>query len=365
MDTDLERKVLRGLHLEWELAVAGLPPPLRRQMPRPLFRLADIRALGLWSPGKREITICRALARKGPWDDVREVLRHETAHQLAHILEGPSGRPHGPAFVRACRLVGARPEAKVRQTPLHEHIAVQAQAPGGDPIRRRVGKLLALAESANPHEARAAMRKAQVLMHRHQVERLSAPEEPEFLSAFLGTPALRHAREAYFLANLIQDFFFVEGIWVPAYVVAQERMGRVLEVSGEPHHVEMAGYVYDYVCRFIARQWSEAAARNAGRGTRRSDFAVGVIEGFRGQLAAPPPDHAAGGHLVVLKDPRLATYLRQRHPRRRRIARGGGSQDEQAFAAGWERGRRLILARGIARRGTTIAGQLPPGEESS
>jgi hypothetical protein len=360
MDLDFERKVLRGLHLEWELAVMGLPPSLRRQMPRPLFRLADIRALGLWSPGKREITIRRALAEAGPWDDVREVLRHETAHQLAAVIGGPDSTPHGPAFARACRLVGARPEATMRQIPLHARIAAQAQAPAGDPIRRRVGKLLALAESANPHEARAAMGKAQALMRRHQLERWSSAEEPDFLSAFLGAPSLRHPKEAYFLANLLQDFFFVEGIWVPAYALAQERMGRVLEVSGEAHHVEMAGYVHDYVRRFIARQWAEANGRDAGHGARRSDFAVGIIEGFRGQLAVPPQDPEPAGRLVVLRDPRLAGYVRQRHPRRRSISRGGGLRDEQAFDAGWRRGRRLILARGIARHDTSVARQLPP-----
>lgn len=361
MDADLERRVLRGLHLEWELAVAALPAAVRARMARPIFRLADMGPLGLWSPSKREIAVQRRLAAAAPWDDVREVLRHETAHQLAAVLEGPGQAPHGEAFARACRLLGARPEASMRHTPLHARLAAEARTPEEDPLRRRVAKLLALAESANPHEARAAMVKARELMRQQRRERLAHPQPLEFVSAFLGAPALRHPQEAYVLAHLIQDFFFVEGIWVPAYVVARGRMGRALEVSGEAHHLEMAGYVHDCVRRFIERQWRET--RGAGRGRRRSDFAVGVIEGFRRQLDAPAPGAPEAGALMVLKDPRLDAYLRQRYPRRRRFSRGGGQRDHQAYAEGWQQGRRFVLARGVSRRETAPGGRLPAPED--
>ncbi len=113
----------------------------------------------------------------------------------------------------------------------------------------RIKKLLALAESSNAHEAEAAMMKAHELIAKYNIDLINTNERREFMSIFLGKPALRHWREDYHLAGLIQDFYFVQGIWVPAYVVDKEKMGRVLELSGTARNLKIAEYVLEFVRR--------------------------------------------------------------------------------------------------------------------
>jgi hypothetical protein len=345
-----ERRILTGLCHEWELAASELDAPYRRRLRRPLFRLADMpHRLGQWDPVKREICLNRHLACKHPWDEVRDVLRHEMAHQLAQMVLAADGQPsHGPAFQQACLMLRADPAAAAGRRPLHARVARQ-EARGGSPGHARIRKLLALARSDNAHEAEAAMLKAHELMARHHVAMLAEDPARIFVSVFLGEPALRHFKEAYFLANLIQDFYFVQGIWVPAFVVAKERMGRVLEISGTPANIAQAGHVFAFVRAHIDRRWRALKAPQRLTRYQKSDFAVGVIEGFRAKLqrGQRPRILPAERALVRQTDPRLSAYLQERHPRTSRIQRGRGGWDPDVYHHGRKVGEKMVIHRGI------------------
>jgi hypothetical protein len=267
---------------------------------------------------------------------------------------------HGPAFQRACLMLQADPSASAARRPLRERLR-DCDGKGDGRIRGRIRKLLSLARSANVHEAEAAMVKAHDLMTRHHLDALQL-EQRHFVSLFLGEPALRHFREAYFLANLLQDFYFVQGIWVTAFVVAKGKPGRVLEIAGTPANVEHAAYVFDFIRRFTDRQWS---AYRKGRRLKRfqqSDFAVGIIEGFRGKLEKALAETASPQTLALVKagDPQLNRYLHHRHPHTRTIQRGGGRQDPSVYEDGRERGRKLVIARGIHHNAGRSRRRLPP-----
>ena len=357
-----ERLVLIGLSHEWDLSAGDLSPEYRRRLRRPLFRLADMAdRLGVWDPLKREICLNRRLAVSHPWDEVRDVLRHEMAHQLAQTLLGGGGQTaHGPAFQEACLMLRADPSATATRKALHARIAARCTQTE-DPLRQRIRKLLSLAQSRNVHEAEAAMRKAHALMARHHITTLETDPARSFTSVFLGRPALRHFKETYFLANLVQDFYFVQGIWVPAFVVARGKMGRALEISGTPVNVSQAGYVFDFVEGYVERRWQDM--RKGRRLTRhqKSDFAIGIIEGFRHKLEKEqlPDCRPHQKALVRQPDPRLTDYLHQRHPRTSRIQRGG-RQDQDIFRRGFKAGEEMILHRGIAGASRNSGRKLPP-----
>ncbi len=360
---DRERRVLAGLACEWELAAAELEPRYRQRLFRPLLRLSNTPGrLGQWDAAKREISLSRPLALEHPWDDIRDVLRHEMAHQLAETLLAADGQPpHGPAFHQACLMLRADPAAAGGR-PLHKRLA-EADPASADPRYGRIRKLLALAQSRNAHEAEAAMLKAHELMARHHITTLTRDPRRTFVSVFLGPPALRHFKEAYYLANLVQDFYFVQGIWVPAFVVAKEKMGRVLEVSGTPANVAQAGYVFTFVNRHIDRRWDEMGAHRRLTRYQKSDFAVGIIEGFRQKLEREqlPTTPAAERALIRLSDPRLSAYLRQRYPHTSHIRRGGGQRDLDIYQRGRQFGEQMVIHRGISDRSGKVKGRLPRG----
>ena len=235
---ELERLIVQGLACEWDEACAALDPLVRGRLRRPLFALKDlVRRWGSWSRDRQEISFSRALVLNHDWGDVRDVLLHEMAHQLAdQALDGLNDPPHGPAFHTACGMLGADPG---RPGPSRLSGDASSIAANGDTDRdtRRIRKLLRLAGSPNRHEAEAAMLKAHELMARHTRTMIATNSSRAYMSVFVGEPALRHARSCYHLAALLRDFYFVLPVWIPTYVVPRGRMGRVLEISGMPKNV--------------------------------------------------------------------------------------------------------------------------------
>jgi len=219
---------------------------------------------------------------------------------------------------------------------------------------RRIHKLMALAESRNPNEAEAAMAKAHELIAKYNIDMLESAGTRDFVSAFAGEPALRHPRQDYHLANLLLDFYFVEGIWVPAYVVGKGKMGRVLEISGTAHNVEIAGYIHDFVKAFIGMQWARYRRREGLSHYRQTDFAVGIIEGLRAKLEAQQENRRADSRtsaLVKVQDPQLRAYLAYRYPHTTRFARVASRQDDRVIEDGMRTGREMVISRALKERG--------------
>ncbi len=349
---ELERRILYGLSCQWETFLWDLDMPIKKAMQKPLFSIRDMNGkLGCWLGDEREIRLSRNLVMNHPWDSVCEVLRHEMAHQMAdQIFRARHEKPHGPAFQRCCRLLRAEPRASETYPTLRERLAGNSADPR-DKIMSRVKKLLALAESSNTHEAEAAMMKAHELISKYNIDLIRANERREFMSIFLGKPALRHWREDYHLASLIQDFYFVQGIWVPAYVLDKEKMGRVLELSGTVRNLKIAEYVFEFVRRYIDSRWLEYKRGKKLNRYRKTDFAVGVIQGFRDKLETQRYESASGETLVTdlvsARDPLLREYLKYKHPRTSSIRRKMSKQDEEVRLDGVGIGRELVISEGI------------------
>ena len=348
---ELERRILYGLSCEWERAIWILEPPQREKMRAPLFSLRDLNGRwGTWSGERREISLGRQLVLNYSWASVREVLLHEMAHQMAEeVLGGGEETSHGPGFQKACHFLRANPKASDRYEPLDDRISQESHG-AEDRILVRVKKLLALAESPNRHEAEAAMAKAHELISRHNLDLLRTQKEKEFISLLVGKPALRHFVEDYALANLLQDFYFVRGIWVPCYVPEKEKMGRVLEINGTIPNVRIAGYVHDYVERFIQMKWKEYNPAGALNRYRLSDFAQGITEGFRLKLESKEEDWKKKEETFALirkEDPLLNRYLAYRYPHTAMIKTGGGGQDPRVRRDGKRIGKDLVISKGV------------------
>jgi hypothetical protein len=361
--TALEELILTGLAAEWESARRMLDPRVAQQLKRPLFALRDGETQwGTWSGERREISLSRKLAFGYGWDAVREVLFHEMAHQLAaevfRVLDEPA---HGPVFRKACGLLGANPAASGDYSPLSDRLEDALREPR-DPHLRRVQKLLALAGSANRHEAEAAMIKAHHLIARHAIEAVGSQAPREFLSIFVGRPALRHSRFDYLLAALLQDFYFVLPMWVPAFVMERRKMGRVLEISGTPRNIRTAAYAAGLIRRAVCEEWAQRYHEAHKRRWPALDFAVGVLQGFRSRLEAGMADGAAAADafsLVRKGDPQLAAYCRRRYPHTVGVYRSAPRQDRRLLAAGREIGKRLVLSEPLVQIGPG-GGRLPP-----
>lgn len=356
---ELERRILHGLAHEWSQALEYAAPAQREAMDPPIFSVRDFKTrLGHWSPRRKEICLNRNLVMNHPWYAVLEVLRHEIAHQFAHQVFGAFGEPpHGPAFQKACRILRANPEATGSYPPLDERI-LEKNANEKDKILSRVKKLMALARSQNRHEAEAAMAKAHELIAKYNVEIIERDEERRFVSLFLGKPALRHTRDVSFLGGLLMDFYFVKCIWIPCWVIEKCKMGRVLEITGTAQNAKIAAYVFDVVRRYIDSQWNKYNKKGGLTLHRKTDFAEGVIGGFREKLesqrsvkTASQKAGVSARALAKFEDPQLDRYFSYRYPRVRKYSQSAANLDFGVLNDGWKSGRKLVLSRGIEETG--------------
>jgi hypothetical protein len=352
---DFERRVLHGLCCEWERFALELRASERKGMVQPLFAIRNLKGRwGTWSSERREICLSSDLVHNHPWDAVREVLLHEMAHQYAEeVLRGGGEPPHGESFRRACRLLRANSEASGRYATLDQKLAdPDPQEENGIP--GRVRKLMALAQSTNPFEAEAAMDKAYELIRKHQLDLIPSSTQKDFVSAFVGEPALRHFQEHYLLANLLQEFYFVFGVWVPTYVLGRGRMGTVLEVTGRIQNVKMARYVHGFVMHFIESRWKEYTRHRKLNRYRKTDFAAGILEGFRRRLeerARPREQEDAGLVPIEAEDGELTEQIAYRYPRLRQVRGRPLRRHEGVHRDGIDIGRNLVLHKAIETRG--------------
>ena len=353
---ELERRILHGLVCEWESAGWILSPSNREKLRKPLFSIREMHSRwGYWSGEKNEICLSRNLVLNHSWDAVREILLHEMAHQFAgQVLGAGTIPPHGPKFKRACYLLRANPSASGSYRPLDEVVSHDSTDPE-DKIMVRVKKLMALAQSKNQHEAEAAMAKAHEFIEKYNVDLLARNENRHFASVFVGSPALRHFREDYHLSNLLQDSYFVFGIWVPAYVMEKRKMGNVLEISGTLQNVRIASYVYDFVKHFIDSQWY---AYNKDKGLnryRKTDFAVGILEGFRSKLELQTEKKKkikSRLALIKIQDPLLEKHMNYKYPRTTTVRGKALRKDKHVLKDGISVGKGLVIFRGITQKET-------------
>ncbi|BCS95945.1 hypothetical protein DSLASN_15770 [Desulfoluna limicola] len=351
LSAELERRLLHGLHLEWESARDCNPDPRIRSLIPPLFALNEARGtLALWNSKRREISFSSHFLSHHPWDAVREVLLHEMAHQAAsEIFHAKDEPPHGPSFRSACDILGANPKASGSYPNLRERLAMDT-ASSDDAITQRIHKLFALAQSSNPHESEAALSKARLLMEKYRVDTLDARTPlDEYTTIFLGKPALRHHRESYALANLLTEHYFVRCIWAMACVLDKEKMGRVLEVSGARSHVLMAEYVYHFILNTIDRSWQEIEREGGNkRGRyRKSDFAEGLVQGFSQKLRAEKEKRDTSLLPVLVEDPVLEAYIGRRYPRVVTRTRRVRHADAHLISKGKEAGKRMTIRPGV------------------
>ncbi|MFZ3045555.1 MAG: DUF2786 domain-containing protein [Desulfatirhabdiaceae bacterium] len=351
MQSDIEKRILHGLSIEWNLASWRIQPDLRKKMKKPLFILWDhSRRLGYWAFDKQEIGMNRQFVLTHSWNDIREVLLHEMAHQLTtQGFEARHEPPHGQTFRKACQILKADPRASGQYVPLSRQI-LTVEADQTDKTRLRIQKLLALAESSNIHEAESAMMKAHELMAKSEMEIIRQNHQRDYYSVFLGNPSLRHLREDYSLVHLLRDFYFVRGIWISAYVLEKGKMGRVLEISGTARNIQIASYVYEFIRRFIDVEWLVYNKNKKLTLHRKSDFAYGILDGFRAKLEkeAGSSDHSKPTRsLVPTEDSQLMQYISIRYSRLRSFSRGGGVCNPNVLTDGKKVGKRLVIHQGI------------------
>lgn len=308
----------------------------------PLIELgAGEGVLGSWDGARRLLRISQRHIEAEPWLAVMETLRHEMAHQYAdEVLAAGDEVPHGMAFRHACEKLRCTPEARARG----DEIQPRSEE---DRLLQRLQKVLSLAESPNEHEAETAVKKARRLLLKYNIDAVQLDAERAFGHRSLGSIKGRRASYELWLALILQEFFFVETLWVPTYRALEDKTGTVLEVFGTPANLDMAEYVYAYLSGFLPRLWQEYKLSEGLPGNReRQRYWAGILEGFYHKLNEQECRIQSERALVWKGDSRLVQYYRYLNPHvQTRYGRGVG--ESAAYRDGLEQGRKVQIHRPV------------------
>lgn len=306
--------------------------------------------LGAWTTMPPGISLSTALLTRYSWVTLIEVLKHEMAHQfVAEVLGKTDESAHGPAFAKVC--ADRKIDARAAGIP-------QVESGDADHAVDKIRRLLALAESANQHEAEAAMAAAQRLMLKYNLEEVSRNKVRDFVVAHLGEPTGRVQESQRVLAGILRKFFFVEVLWISVWRPLEAKRGSVLEVCGTKPNVEMADYVHAFLSHSAERLWQQHKRKHQIRQDRdRRKFHAGVMAGFYKKLDSERAPRAEEG-LVWSGDAQLNAHFKSRYPKTT-TAHYSSSSGTEAHSAGRAAGQSLVLHRGMgqgASGGTKLLG---------
>ncbi len=147
----------------------------------------------------------------------------------------------------------------------------------------KIKKLLRLSQSANPHEAALAMRRAMDMADRHNLDLASLEldeEVAEIIHRWFPI-GIRLSRERQLALGLLRSYFHVEP--------CLSRARQAVVFVGKEADVLVAEYVFEFLCRqcrLCLKGWqtSERASGRKVTGTKNANFIAGFFYGVGSQL---------------------------------------------------------------------------------
>lgn len=330
-----ENEIIREIQHSWhEFNISIFGKSLR--LPSFKTHLGKSR-LGYWSRQDRMISLSIDFIQSESWYRVLSVLKHEMLHQFIDESMGYEGaEPHGPIFQSLCKKF---------QIESFEEVGLSAY-PETSPILEKIKKLLSLAESPNVHEAENAMKLANQMMLKWNVQHLERESKRDFMFHHLGRPG-RITLPLKMLSQILRDFFFVEVLWVNSFNAETGKSGKVLEICGKKENIEISEYVYDYLIFVSAKYWT--AYKNQYRGAHKGNYIYGLYLGFYEKLDEQNRSAEEKNELVWLGDPLLHEYFKKKHPRVRKLSSSSMKLDEMSFDAGKKQGQKIVIRKGVTK----------------
>lgn len=269
---------------------------------------------------------------------VRDVLKHELAHYITHILH-PNVKPHGPEFKAICEKFGFPTEVSKATMNLEESNESKVGDLNSERIIEKIKKLLMLAQSSNAHEAELATVKANELLLRHNLDYLKVPEDPIYMDRFL----MRKRKDTKLSAiySMLKHF-------IVKPVISQGKESCCLEVSGTLTNVKLAGYVANFLDQELEHLWELAKKEHALSGLQaKNSFYLGVAQGFDTKMKNSKLQFSENDRkalVVVEKQLEIDTQIIYR---RLGQSRSGHQTDQKASLAGHKKGLSLTIRNAV------------------
>jgi hypothetical protein len=369
-------------HKQWILALHEEARAIwlesKLDLPHPVIALHQSEQIwGRWDPLNLRITIAQCVIESCPWHVVVQILKHELAHQVADHFhpEESALAPHGKRFHEACERLRVQSWARRASSgkslsELQNRALIHKQEEASQETlryRRRLHKLLALAQSGNEHEALLAMQRAQELRdERGLQDDLLDP----FVSLIIGSGKQRHAPYEGRIASILMSHFHVDIVFSSSFNATTCKKEALIDILGRREDVLLAEHVHTFLHRSCLSLWESHQKHSQTRGLReRNSYIRGILAGFHEEL---DNQHSKGQRrqnkspgkkkdaLVRKEEGERQEFVRSHYPRlgaRREKARIDGRQ----YRKGKKEGSRLRLRKPVESGSPSRVHSLPPG----
>lgn len=212
---------------------------------------------------------------------------------------------------------------------------------GNDKIIEKIQKLLALSGSCNTHEAENAMKKAQELMTKHNIEMQTVDNyDSEYINETSETYKRANA-EAKYINNILTGYFFVK------IIQSKRSTGNYLNIVGEKNNVKTAMHMRTYLTNVFKVLWSAHKKENNLTVKSKQSFYTGIYTGFCEKMDLQRKETEMKYEVVLVNDPKVDDKVNELFSNLTKGARTSMStSDSAAYNAGKSQGRKLNVNSG-------------------
>jgi len=338
------------------------------ELEAPIMEITETeKQYGSWQAATRTIRLSARLITTRTWDITCQILKHEMAHQICSELFHDQTGDHGPVFHRACDLLGLPAAFRHAAADLPESAATDPadnqQTEKGRQFIARIGKLLALATSANEHEAALAMEKASQLMERYNLRQIEEDSHSAFTTLIINTRCQRLEGWQRKICVILLRFFYVKVVTSSLYDPMDDTQHKTIELFGRQENVTIAEYCHTFLAAKIASLWQQNRSRISGKGLRaRNSYYLGLLQGFYDKLnsretlvtTAPPAGNKAAKNaatglslLIRTEEEALDRFVAMRFPHLRKRSGGRTMIYRETYEQGRTDGGQIVLHKGV------------------
>jgi len=217
-------------------------------------------------------------------------------------------------------------------------------------IIEKIKKLLALANSSNEHEAKLAASMATEILTKHNLTRQQVDKSSRrYIHYGRDTGKYRRSAEGKFIFSLLRNYFFVEVIQQRIPVAGRIHRRLAWMFLGEPHNVEIAIYIYDFLERSFIELFKEYRKKTGSGVKARNSYYYGLYCGLADQLKAARHKAESSAGLVVVKDGEISKYAKDLFSNLKAGAKTEKMDlhDKEALMSGILDGKNIKIARGL------------------
>ncbi len=337
----------------WQYNIHLRPPVIEINRSKTVF--------GSWQADTRTLRISSFLIVSYSWAVTLNVFKHEMAHQMCSEIFRSREVAHGEDFQRSCEIIGVPEEFRGAGGDLPEHLYSLSKGTSftsrGRRFVEKVEKLLALAQSANEHEAALAMQKANELIDKYNVECLETGSTSPYTYLIINKKKKRIETYQRRICAILIEFFHVKVVTSSLYDPLANQSHKTIELLGTVENVAIAEYCYHFLESQLAFLWGQNRYKYTGKvRTEKNSYYMGLLKGFYEKLSrqssSPSLCHESVDikSLIKVEDKKLEAYTQMRFPRLRKITRQGPKIYRGTYNEGIETGKTLTLAKGISEK---------------